>query len=68
MEAITKEIRLERDFVTANKTKILKWSYGLELILTIAEEDYRDLHYVIVCRNRKLNAVTGGKTTFVLQV
>lgn len=52
--AFTKEIKLQYEIVGANKTKILNWwGYALEIFANMSETDYRELPYVILCRNKK---------------
>lgn len=60
--ATSKVIRLKREIVSSNRTKTWTWwSYGLEIFVTLSEEDYREMPYVLLYMNKKLNIVFKGR-------
>lgn len=49
----SKEIRIEHEVMSRNRTEILNcWGYGLEIPLSIAEEDFKEL-YCIFCKGKQ---------------
>lgn len=45
-----------------NKIRTLNWlGYGLEIFVTMSQEDYRELPHMLLCRNKKLNIIIEGR-------
>lgn len=67
--AISKEITFEYEVISTTRIKTLNWlRYGLELFLTIVEEDFKDLPHVTLCRGKNINIVIEGRPHSMLQM